>query len=366
MSGYIKNKKLNSGKLRYYPTMKINGQERSFGGHNTKRDAGAKLREIEKAVADGTLDRDNPTFGAFVERYSAAKKTALKASTIHDMEIAFRLHILPTFKKKHLGAITPSDIQDWVSGLELSPASAQKCYRYLRACLNQAVKLDLLQVNPCKSIILPRVDRPELDFLKPEEVALVLENMSEPEATLIETLAYSGLRLGEGLGLAWRHIDFKNHALIVTRSWNVHNGMSEPKSSSSRRAVPLLPVLESSLREHFQRQGSPEPDALLFSRGKQPLDPSNVRREFEKALKAAKLKHVSIHSLRHGCASLLLSNGVSIKAVQRCLGHGSAALTLSVYSHLLGDDLGNGALKVNAVIEGARSGRIADLQTRRR
>jgi integrase len=353
VKGFIRTREGKNGK-RYQVLATVDGRRRSLGTFRKKKDAEAALKKAEGELAAGTFGRETLTLGEFyADRWYPAKSKSLKGSTLKDYESTFKGHILPAFEDKHLAEIKPLDVQEWINGLELSPSSVHRCYRYLRALLNQAVKLDLIQSSPCKGIELPRVDRPELDFLKPSEVRLLLENMREPERTLIATLAYSGLRIGEGLALAWRHIDFENHVVIVSRSWNIHNGFDKPKSSASRRAVPLLPYPEKILGEYYQREGSPDPDALLFTHdGEQPLDPSNVRREFEKGLKAAGLKHVTIHSLRHGYASLLLSKGISIKAVQRCLGHGSAALTLSTYSHLLGDDLGSGALRVNAEIEG--------------
>ena len=51
------------------------------------------------------------------------------------------------------------------------------------------------------------------------------------------------------------------------------------------------------------------------------------------------LPRVTIHDLRHTAASLAISAGANIKAVQRMLGHASAAMTLDVYADLFDDDL---------------------------
>lgn len=55
---------------------------------------------------------------------------------------------------------------------------------------------------------------------------------------------------------------------------------------------------------------------------------------------AARLQDLSSHDLRHTAASLLVASGANVKAVQRMLGHASAAMTLDVYSGLSDDDLG--------------------------
>jgi integrase len=82
-------------------------------------------------------------------------------------------------------------------------------------------------------------------------------------------------------------------------------------------------------------------DALVFTtwRGK-PLRNLNFRRDvFDPAARAASLDGLTPHELRHTAASLAVAAGANVKSVQRMLGHGSAAMTLDVYSGLFDDDL---------------------------
>src|SRR5450756_1728256 len=159
--------------------------------------------------------------------------------------------------------------------------------------------------------------------------------------------------------------DVYKRQIIVERSWSVHGGFHEPKTTSSRRAVPMIPGLAAELREHFEQQGEPGPDALLFSfDGEQPLDFGNTRRRFYAALKAAGLRHVSIHSLRHSYASMMLACGASVKALQRSLGHASATMTLNVYSHLIPESLEPVLMRANALMTGA-GGKVISLESRR-
>ena len=362
--GFIRRRKIGSG-VRYYAAITVNGREEALGGFSSRERAIQALRTAESEISLGKFGQPEPepvlTFGQFFERYMAAKSKSLKASTLADYEITFRLHILPHFADKPIDSITRLDVQSWIDSLNLSPATVAKTYRYFRAAMHVAEDWELIERQPCKKIILPRAEHQEVDFLRPPEIAVVLEHIREPERTCVAVLAYSGIRTGEARALQWKHIDFENHVITVEKSWNLHNGIDDPKSASSRRAVPMLPHLESILRDFYQRQGSPSPDAFLFLAGEKPLE---IRRRFETALKRAGLRHVTVHSLRHGFASLLLANGASIKAVQRALGHGSAVLTLSTYSHLLNDDFGSAALAVNAAIAGT-DGNVISLENRR-
>ena len=361
MSGFIRKRTLSTGKVRYYPVLTVNEQQKSLGGFSRRRDAEARLQRAEGELAGGTLYAEDLDFSSYYERWIESKHD-LKKSTLHDYKLTFRLHILPCFKGWQLQGITPEAVQQWVNELaagDLGPASVRRCYRYLRSCLNQAVKWDAITSSPCRGIVLPRLPGEEIDFLEPEEISKLLEKVKDPERTLFAVLGLSGIRIGEALALRRRDIDYKNNAIIVQRSWNIHNGFTEPKTRSSRRAVPLLPTLAGILEDYTLKEAAP--DTLLFSHdGEKPLDPSNIRLKFNKALKAAKIKHVTIHSLRHSYASVMLASGSSIKALQRALGHSSATTTLDVYSHLLQEDMTSSIMRADQVFSGAE-GKVIQL-----
>lgn len=364
--GTIYKKKLSDGKNRYYPLVMHNGRRQSLGGYRVKGDAEVALRRAESEIARGTFGRKDHDFEEFYNGWIQTKKKSLKPATWASYEHTFRTHILPAFKGKTLAEIKPLDVQTWIDHLaekKLAPATVGKAYRYLRACLKQAENWDLIDKSPCRSISLPRCNGAELSFLEPREVNALLEQARDPERHLFMVLAWSGLRLGEALGLAWHHVDFKDNAIIVERAWSYWGAFQEPKTKTSKRAIPLLPVLAEALQEFYIMQGSPGPDALLFSAdGEKPLDPSNARKEFLRALEAAGLKHVTMHSLRHTYASLMIACGASIKALQRALGHASATMTLNTYAHLIQEDLGGSLMRANQVITGGE-GKVLPLQS---
>ncbi len=354
MKGFTRRMVLKSGAIRYYPIVLVDGKQKSLGGFKLKKDAEARLKRAEKDLATGTYGREELTLQAFYERWIKAKEKSLKASSLRDVKGAFTVHILPVLGSKRLEKLGPLDVQGFVDGLaekKLAPATIGKVYRYLRSALRQAESWRLIERAPTSGIILPRSNREELSFLKPEEIVQLLAKAREPERILFAVLAMSGLRLGEGLALRWRDVDFDMNAIRVERTWSRVGGFTEPKTRTSRRAVVLLPSLADTLREYYQ--GGP-PDALLFSHdGRQPLDPGNTRRRFYAALNAAELKHVTIHSLRHTYASVLLASGASIVGLQRSLGHASAVMTLDVYSHLLEESVESSALKADQLFTGA-------------
>jgi integrase len=93
------------------------------------------------------------------------------------------------------------------------------------------------------------------------------------------------------------------------------------------------------------------PDDLVFTtwRGR-PLRNLNFRRDvFDKAAVDAGLEGLTPHELRHTAASLAVSAGANVKAIQKMLGHSSAAMTLDVYSGLFDDDLDGVANSLDAL-----------------
>ena len=62
---------------------------------------------------------------------------------------------------------------------------------------------------------------------------------------------------------------------------------------------------------------------------------------------------ITPHDLRHTAASLAVSAGANVKAVQRMLGHAKASMTLDVYADLFDEDLDNVAANLDAAIRSA-------------
>lgn len=360
---------------RYYVVWVDEYDKRREEPAGTTRKAAENLRvRLEREKAAGTLGKpkpDNPRLYEYYDTWMEAKKAALKPSSAVSYEHTFRNLIIPALGKKRLDDIRPRDIQAWINDLgsktriskekelkQLSPATVGRAYRYLRSCLRHALTTGETHNDPCRGIILPRIPREELDYLKPSEISALLERAPEPERSLFAVLAYSGLRLGEALALSWKDIDVEMKAIRVEKAYSYHGGIQEPKTASSRRAVPMLPILSEILEA---RRG--KPDELCFTKGTKPLDPSNVRRVFDMALEQAEIHQVTMHSLRHSYATVMIASGASIKALQRALGHATVSMTLNTYSHLLEESMETPALKADAMLRGMKAGRVVSLKS---
>ena len=158
------------------------------------------------------------------------------------------------------------------------------------------------------------------------------------------------MRQGEILALKWDDLELEAGTLRVRRTLTKTGKVyatGEPKTRNSRRVIRLTGATVDALREHLSRQleemarmGSLyQPGGLVFATEVGTLiNPSNLRnRSLKPLLKAAGLRPVRFHDLRHTCATLLLSKNVNPKIVSEMLGHASVSITLDVYSHLMPD-----------------------------
>jgi integrase len=158
------------------------------------------------------------------------------------------------------------------------------------------------------------------------------------------------MRPEEYLALKWSDVDLQAGNATVQRTlvWRKGGGwyFGEPKTSRSRRTIPLPRTLVNDLADHRRKQGKSrlkkgldyKNNDLVFatSEGTPILLRNLVRRHFLAVLTRAKLStSLRLYDLRHSCATLLLSAGENPKVVSERLGHASIVLTLDTYSHVL-------------------------------
>ena len=160
--------------------------------------------------------------------------------------------------------------------------------------------------------------------------------------------AYSGLRRGELLGLRWRDVHFERGTLssVQTVIWVDYEVLfSQPKTAAGRRSVVLEPGTVELLKNHRLRQVDeradlglnwPTADDLVFSGiDGAPIHPNGFSDRFDRLVKAAGVRRLTVHGMRHTHATLMLIAGVHPRIVQKRLGHSNISITVQTYSHVL-------------------------------
>jgi integrase len=280
-------------------------------------------------------------FGEVAESWLAGKVN-LAASTRARYRSALDVHLLPTFGSVPLADITSERIRLWVANTaaKVSSATVRKNTTVLHQILAQAVTDGRLAANPAAELELPTVEEIEKRYLNAAQIRRLADAAGEHSA-LVLVLGFTGLRFGEVTALTVRDIDLEHGRVRVHRSVTAVGGrmvFSAPKSHQAR-TVALPQFLVDVLRDHLQNR---DPSALAFpdSRGG-PMRLHNVRRRWwrQAVIEAGAPAGLNPHELRHSAASMAISAGASIKAVQKMLGHKSAPLTLDRYGHLYPDEL---------------------------
>jgi integrase len=262
-------------------------------------------------------------------------------------------HLEPAFGKKPINEISRPDIKSFIfkkikAGMSISRAKRIKAT--LSGIFSHAVEDGLILANPAARLdkFLNAKDQSLSNEISPysaKELEIYLETVRSHFAEhfpMFLTLARTGLRLGEALGLQWGDIDFRGKFIEIRRAW-VNARLTTTKTGKTRRvdATPLLLATLKSLKQRRKEQtlknGWGEvPKWVFVNQDGKPLDPGNVRgRVHYKACEKAKLRRVRIHDLRHSYATIRISAGHNIADVSRQLGHASIKITVDTYYHWL-------------------------------
>lgn len=316
-------------------------------GFKTKRDAELRLAEVEVSKSRGQFVDPadaRATVAVLGKGWLAAKERSLKPSTYRTLEASWRVHVEPRWGSTSVGAVRYSAVRDWVGELSgtRSATVVLRAHGILAGILDTATRDRRIASNPARGLDnLPRKKKKRHIYLTHQEVQRLADASGE-NSTLILVAAYTGLRWGELTGLKVRHVDTLRRRVQVTENavrvgGVVHVGT--PKTHE-QRSVAYPEFLALPIARLCEGKGR---DDLLFGDGTnylpRPQAGSTSRSWFLAALRTAGLERMTIHDLRHTAASLAVSTGVNVKAVQAMLGHASAAMTLDVYADLFDDDL---------------------------
>jgi len=336
----------------------------SHNGERTSRKVGAKdsAQEVAKKIAarlqlgEFNFEEEKketvPTFKEYADSWIKTTVPATcKESTLNDYKDILRIHVLPVFKDMRMTDITRGKIKDFLldkTNKDYAGSTVTHIKNVISGILNKAVDDEVIPANPAHRLgkVIKAKDRKEsIDPLTKEELKKLLDTVQKdknltPWYPLFLTLARTGLRIGEVIGLKWGDIDFNGRFIHVQRG--ISRGKPESPKNGKTRKIDMSTQLTEALKIHHVEckkkgltlglGGAPE---YIFTNEKGGLiDKDNWRRRvFNKASEKAELRRVRIHDLRHTYATLRIAKGDNIQDVSNQLGHYSVKLTLDVYSH---------------------------------
>lgn len=298
-------------------------------------------------------------FSEYARHWLSVQQRKIDIITYQGYEKLLQIHIVPYFeaRKIALGDITGRILQEYCDEKvtkgrkDGSGGLAVTSVRKHRAILHQicklAVKEGYLINNPCDIVELPPAKRHEPNFYTKEQAeALLVAAKGTVLYTALLIAIFYGLRRSELCGLKWDSINFETEMMTIRHTVVKAQTLVEKdrtKTESSYRTYPLNEKVKELLlgikatQERNRKllgDGYHCSDYVLTWEDGRTISPDYISHAFRKLLKKHRLPLIRFHDLRHSCASILLSDGATLKDVQEWLGHADIQMTANVYGHL--------------------------------
>lgn len=363
---------------RYYFDATINGERFRASAGNLDR-----LREKEKQYYDLCTfrtceDKDLVTVNDAFELWAATKR-GLRENTMENYMYLYRHYVqCSSIGRSELFGIKKSDIKKFYNMLAekkgLSTSTIDGVHTVLRQAFQVAVDDGYLLVNPAEKALFElrrahKHDREERHALTPEEeirFMSFLEHSSEfgHWKNLFTVMFETGMRIGEVTGLIWQDIDFEREQIAVRRTlvYYCRQGKSgyavhPPKTRNSIRVIPMMGRTKEALLAEKQLQETEDnescmvidgiSDFVFLNRYGRVYHEGTVNRAIRRIVKASnaeiaeanadekfRIREFSSHCIRHTFVTKAVSSGMSIKPLQKILGHTDMQTTMDIYCHL--------------------------------
>ena len=321
-------------------------------GFKTQKEAKKAERELLLSVEEnGFTDHSSkPTFKEVADLWLESYETTVKPTTYQNTKNYLEALIEHHFKDVRIESVSVAMMQKIVIDLSKKYVAYLNYLSIVNRVFKYAMHLDIIQTNPVDRIIRPKQQeaRKEKIALTKEELNQFLKLAKEDAKPVLyvawHTLAYTGLRRGELLGLEWSDIDFKNKTISINRTLVSINGrlsVQSPKTKRSTRTISLddstVQVLKNwklEQKKTFFKNGIKSRNIVITNTVGGYFDFGNFRDDLQTFISKHKLKQFSVHSLRHTHASLLFEAGIEPKTISDRLGHSNIQTTLDMYTHL--------------------------------
>lgn len=330
-----------SVRFRYVNEQQKEVQKR-LSGFGTKRECQA---EYEKFIATAKQyvklenEAHDLLFSTLYEEYKAFQKPRIKESSYYSFYTKADKHIMPFFKTCKVKNITAKDILNWQNSIEhYSYKYKTNIRQQLTAMLKYAERYYGID-NKIKYVdsFKRKIKKKEMQVWSPDEFNQFIKKVdNEVYRMFFYALYLTGARRGELMATTWNDWDLKKSILNIDKTFTTKNlgtgsgGVkSLPKNEFSIRQI-SIPQNLNELMQDFKINHFKLPNDRVFDIRETTLD--SIKND---ACKKADVKQIRIHDFRHSHASLLISEGISIVAVAKRLGHGKIEQTLNTYSHLM-------------------------------
>lgn len=377
MNGSVR-KKGNTWYYRYYEYSDGGKKQIERKGGTTKKEALKKLNDELYRINNGMIKPSETILKDYLDMWlNDFVKPLRSENTVSSYKGSIDKYIEPVLGNLKLCDIKVIHIEQFLANMrktKLSSSTIQKHFLVINAALNKAIKLQMLQDNPCKYVEVPKRQKHSINILSLDEIQMIYNKLDINKyddfifylaiALTVET----GLRRGEMCGLSWGNVDFDKKMIHVRDALiriDDDFRISKLKTESSYRNLPLsdevlklLKHLQNLQRQNILQYGEFYTRFNIFNNDPTKYDlvfvhqdgkyivPSNFLQRLKRICGYCEInKNIRWHDLRHSNATLLLKDGVSMKVIQERLGHSMMQTTADIYAHVT-DEMNRDATNV--------------------
>jgi len=267
-------------------------------------------------------------------------------------ESAGRLYIKPLLEHLKLQDLRRAHCQEFANRLQgdLSPKYIHNIIGALTACLNDAIKRDLILRNPASELDLPRVYRRD-PLVMDDDIQRDFEKeaMRSPYRNVFLAAIHTGMRISEVLGLRWKNINMTTGEIIIDSQLERNfkgitgRGIKETTKNHRKRSM-FIPnfVIEEVFKTERRQQAERKlkfgedwsnEDGLIFTRADgSPMPHRTIENAFKRIVTRIGHPELTLHALRRTYITNEETAGIDIKTISDTVGHSASAITLDVYT----------------------------------
>ncbi len=323
--------------------------------HGTRKQADSALAEFVRDLTRGNLSTDASTVEEYLDRWLDHVAVSKSPTTVRGYRGKIK-RIDVKLGQVQLSKLTAQHLdrayRQWLDE-GLHPTSVHHLHGVMSAALNQAVKWGIVPTAVSKQASPPPLRLQPKVIPGPEVVQRLIasaEGHGQPVlAAAIAIAATTGARRGELLGTRWSDIDFDAGILHIRRAIKHDDGpgwvIGSTKTHAGRRialdafSVRVLKEHRRAVEQHARdAMVVLDPDAYVFAfdpTGSTPMRPDSLGQAFRRLCASEGVDGVSLHTLRHFSASVLVASGRDVRTIAGRLGHSDPTTTLREYAHLI-------------------------------
>jgi integrase len=315
---------------------------------NAAREEAKRLKRLVDGGGDplgeAREQRQAPTVHDLADRFEAEFLPKKRASTAADYTSMLRTHIRPQLGKRKVALVESADVDALHRHVTAhgGPYRANRVVAVLSKMFSLSEGWRWRIGNPCRGI--ERNDEAKRKrYLTDAELDRLLgalaKHADQDAADIFRLLLLTGCRRGEALAARWNDFDLKKGI------W------TKPGATTKTRTDHVVPLSKAALELLIKRESAATDSEYVFP-GRRAGHRVDVKGDWRRVLKAARISKLRIHDLRHSYASILASAGVGLHTIGELLGHTQAQTTLR-YAHLIDAHLREASEKVGALIKKA-------------